>query len=89
MGLVISELTDIESLLQIVQTGSEVHPTSYPMDTGDSFPGGKRSEREVDHSSPTSAEVKKMWIYTSTPNTPSWRSAKLVQHRDNFTFLQI
>jgi hypothetical protein len=29
------------SLLQIVQTGSEVHPTSYPMGTGDSFPSGK------------------------------------------------
>jgi hypothetical protein len=29
------------SLLQIVQTGSEVHPTSYPMGTGGSFPGGK------------------------------------------------
>jgi hypothetical protein len=50
------------SLLQIVQTGSEVHPTSYPMCTRGSFPGGK-----VDHSPPTSAEVKKMWIYTSTP----------------------
>jgi hypothetical protein len=25
------------SLLQIVQTGSEVHPTSYPMGTGGSF----------------------------------------------------
>jgi hypothetical protein len=24
---------------------------------------------------PTSAEVKKTWIYTSTPHTPSWRSA--------------
>jgi hypothetical protein len=23
--------------------------------------------READHSPPTSAEVKKMWIYTSTP----------------------
>jgi hypothetical protein len=29
------------SLLQIVQTPSEVHPTSYPMGTGGSFPGGK------------------------------------------------
>jgi hypothetical protein len=29
------------SLLQIVQTGSEVHPTSYPMGTGGSFAGGK------------------------------------------------
>jgi hypothetical protein len=29
------------SLLQIAQTGSEVHPTSYRMGTGGSFPGGK------------------------------------------------
>jgi hypothetical protein len=30
-------------------------------------PGEKRPGREVDHSSPTSADVKKMWINTSTP----------------------
>jgi hypothetical protein len=29
--------------------------------------GLKRLGRESDHSPPTSAEVKKMWIYTSTP----------------------
>jgi hypothetical protein len=29
------------SLLQIAQTGSEVHQTSCPMVTGGSFPGGK------------------------------------------------
>jgi hypothetical protein len=29
------------SLLHVVQTGSEAHPTSYPMGTGGSFPGGK------------------------------------------------
>jgi hypothetical protein len=29
-------------------------------------PGVKRPGREVDHSHPTSAEVKKIWIYTST-----------------------
>jgi hypothetical protein len=34
---------------------------------GTLFPGVKRPGREVDHSPPTSAEVKKMWIYTSTP----------------------
>jgi hypothetical protein len=28
-------------------------------------PGIKRSRREADHSPPTSAKVKKMWIYTS------------------------
>jgi hypothetical protein len=52
----------------MVQTGPGVHPTSYPMGTGGFFPGGvKRSGREADHSPPASAEVKKMWIYTSTP----------------------
>jgi hypothetical protein len=30
-------------------------------------PGVKRPERQADHSPPASAEVKKMWIYTSTP----------------------
>jgi hypothetical protein len=31
-------------------------------------PGVKRPGREADHSSPTSAEGKKMWVYTSTPS---------------------
>jgi hypothetical protein len=56
----------IFSLLYIVQTGSGVHPTSYKMGTGGSFPEVKRQGREADHSPPTSAEVKNMWIYTST-----------------------
>jgi hypothetical protein len=30
-------------------------------------PGVKRLGREVDHSPPTSAEVKKVWTYTATP----------------------
>jgi hypothetical protein len=50
------------------QTGSSVHPTSYTMCTGSTFQGVKRLGREADHSPPTSAEVKKMWIYTSTPS---------------------
>jgi hypothetical protein len=29
------------SLLYVVQTGSGVHPTSYPMGTGGFLPGGK------------------------------------------------
>jgi hypothetical protein len=29
------------SLLHVVQTSSGVHPTSYPMGTGASFPGSK------------------------------------------------
>jgi hypothetical protein len=52
---------------RIVQTGSGVHPTSYTMGNGSAFPGVKRSGREDDNSPPTSAGVKKMWIYTSTP----------------------
>jgi hypothetical protein len=38
--------------------------------TGSSFPGD-----EAGHSGSTSVEVNKMWIYTSTPRTPSWCSA--------------
>jgi hypothetical protein len=44
-----------------------VHPAFYPMGTGGFPPGLKQQGREADHSHPTSAEVKKMWIYTSTP----------------------
>jgi hypothetical protein len=51
----------------MVQTGSGVHPTSYPMGSAGSFPGVKRPGREADRSPPASAEVKKMWIYTSIP----------------------
>jgi hypothetical protein len=50
-------------LLLVVQTGSGVHPTSYPMGTL----GVKRRGREAYHSPPASAEVNNMWIYTSTP----------------------
>jgi hypothetical protein len=41
--------------------------TSYPIGTGASFPGGKLQVSEFDHSLLASADVKKMWIYTSTP----------------------
>jgi hypothetical protein len=46
----------------------------------------KRQWREADHLHPISAEVKKMWIYTSTPHTPLWRSAWLIKHSDKITF---
>jgi hypothetical protein len=44
-------------------------PTQPPIQRvpGTLSPGVKRLRREVDHSPPTSAEVKKKWIYTSTP----------------------
>jgi hypothetical protein len=47
------------------------HPASYPMRTGGSFPGVKRPRREADHSPAASAEVKKIWIYTTTPSYAS------------------
>jgi hypothetical protein len=55
------------SLLHIVQTGSGVHTTSYKMGTVGSFPRVKLQGREADNSPPPTAEIKKMWIYTSTP----------------------
>jgi hypothetical protein len=55
------------------------------MDTGGFFDGVKRPGREADNSVPTSAEVKKTWIYTSTPPKSSWRSASLIKHKDKFT----
>jgi hypothetical protein len=45
--------------------GSTQHP--IPMGTGSISQGVKRPEREADHSPPASIEVKKVWIYTSTP----------------------
>jgi hypothetical protein len=65
-----------------VRVPAGAHPAFYPMGIRGSFPGGK-----ADHSSPSSANVKKAWSYTSTPpNTSSWRGDQL-KHRDNFTFL--
>jgi hypothetical protein len=43
-------------------------PTQPPIQwVPGSFPGVKRPRREADHSSPSSAEVKNAWTYTSTP----------------------
>jgi hypothetical protein len=55
------------SLLHVVHTGSGVHPTCYQWVPGALSPVVKRPGRESDHSPAASAEVKKMWIYTSTP----------------------
>jgi hypothetical protein len=55
------------SLIHVIQTGSGAHPASYPMGTGALPPGVKRPKREADHSPPNSVEVKKTWVYTSTP----------------------
>jgi hypothetical protein len=49
--------------LRVFQTGTEVHP----LGSGVLSPGVKWPGREDDHSPPSSAEFKTMWIYTSTP----------------------
>jgi len=55
------------SLRHRVKPGSGVHPASYPVDTGGSFPGGKATGREVNHTPAFSTEVKYAWKCTSTP----------------------
>jgi hypothetical protein len=59
---------DQETSLHGVQTGSGAHRTSYPMDTLRLSPREhSRQERESDHATPTSNEVKKVWSHSSTP----------------------
>jgi hypothetical protein len=56
------------SLLHVFQTKSGPHLASYKMRTRVFFsPGVKRPRREADHSPPTTAEVRNIWMYTSTP----------------------
>jgi hypothetical protein len=63
------------SVLHVVQTGSRVHPTPFPMGTVGSFRGVNRSGREADQSPPVSTEVKKYGSIHPLPHTPSWVSA--------------
>jgi hypothetical protein len=55
------------SLHHRVQYCSGTHRASYPMGTGVLSLRVKRPGREADHSPPSSAEVKNVWGYTSTP----------------------
>jgi hypothetical protein len=50
-------------------------PTSYPMDDGCLFTRGKQSWHEVDHSSPSSAEVKNGGAMPPHLHPSSWRGA--------------
>jgi hypothetical protein len=70
-------------LLQSIQAGSGALPTSYPTSTGGSLPVGKVARYETGHSAPTSPRVKKMWIYTSTP-----QYIFMAQHKFIFTLSQ-
>jgi hypothetical protein len=50
----------------MVQAISDTHWALSPVGTRGFSLGIERQGREGDHSPPTSAEVKKTWIYTST-----------------------
>jgi hypothetical protein len=43
-GVKSSSLSRVKNFLHVVHTSSGVHPASYPMGTGASFPGGKAAE---------------------------------------------
>jgi hypothetical protein len=60
------------SLLHVVQTGSGAQPVSYRMGTEGSSPKGiAAGSVKLTTQPPTSAEVKKIWIYTyNTPPPP-------------------
>ena len=55
------------SLLQNAQTGSGAQPSYYTEGTEFFFTKVKQPRCEVDHSPPSSAEVKNGWSCTSTP----------------------
>jgi hypothetical protein len=59
----------VESRIFSASSRPALGPTQPPIQwvPGALSPGVKRLEREADHSPPASAEVKKIWIYTSTP----------------------
>jgi hypothetical protein len=64
-----------------------LRPTQLPIqrEIGVISLGVKEPGRETDHSSPSSAEIKNVWSYTSTPQFV-FMAWCLVKHQDNFTF---
>jgi hypothetical protein len=58
-----SSLSKVRIFLHVVRTVPGAHRAFFR----NGYRGLKWQEREADHSPPASAEVKKMWIYTSTP----------------------
>jgi hypothetical protein len=61
------------SFLQNVQTGSEAHPTSYPVGMRVFDQDVNRPWCKVDHLTPTILELK-ISGDTPPPHTPSWRA---------------
>jgi hypothetical protein len=63
----------VKNFLFCTSSSPVLRPTQPPIKwvSGSVSPGVKRQGREDDHSPTASADVKKMWIYSSTPHTPS------------------
>jgi len=68
----------ISTYCQGLRICGEAYPTSYPVDTRDLLSRNKLSEHGVDYSSPSSAKVKNVWSFTSTPlyNFTAWSSSR-------------
>jgi hypothetical protein len=62
-GVGVSSPGRVKNFFHSVQTGFEVLSNGYR----GLFPRVKQPGRETDHSPPASADVKKTWVYTSTP----------------------
>jgi hypothetical protein len=65
-GYVLNGRDSIPSKVKMYAFRPVLGPTRSPMQWA-MFQKVKRQGHEADHSSPTSAEVKKTWICTSTP----------------------
>jgi hypothetical protein len=65
----ISNSGRVKNLLFSTSSRPALGPTQSPIPwvPGPLSPGANREGREADHSPPTNSEVKKMWIYKSTP----------------------
>jgi hypothetical protein len=65
---------------------SWAHPAPVQWVPGAIFLGVKRPGSKADHSPPSSAEVKNVWSYKSTPPIRLNGVVLKLKHRDNFTF---
>jgi hypothetical protein len=88
-GVRFSEGAMNSSLLLFVQTGSGVHPASYPIIQwvpGVLSPEVKGSVREYYYSLPSGAEVKNGECISPLPHDSSWLVAYIIKHRYSFTY---
>jgi hypothetical protein len=75
------------SVLHSVQTSSLPIQPPVQRIMGTLSSGVKWPAHEVDHSSPSSAEVKNDGAIPLLPCMSSWHGAQLIKHKDSFTFI--